>query len=633
MNVYDFIKDGQLDVEALEKLKKNIKYEEEKSDLDTYLWFDNGVVYAVFYKNGDVAYYSLCDADKKSATFSKNYKLLSIIDLNTKIKSCFDSDGKTLQEIKRENKDGSTEYFQDDGITLKEIRYDNGGYLCFYEDGKTIKFYKKDENVKVVYFNKTKGALLAGRRFGDIEFLLPIIDQLPKLTVKIDKGGFVNEMADKMDETKLSPLPDGYMAICRPNFIKDEDIPQIIKSIGIKIKRVVKDFFVEFDKDKKLYIYKDKDGKEITVWDSGASGENIKIYTRRYILKTDDYQRLKKLDDDIQKAVENADKGKEVSAKYDALYAVDRGLRNLYMDIFMDRENICVTLYHEAKHIINSVLCEHRAFASDYKKPTEEEEYKLCVEEERSATFEALNRAIKKYFTEGNYLYSTFSPDFDWVIDKLKGCSKEEIQEKLYPPIEIMNEQLQRWNDAYIDMYFESFKNQCLYKSRRSLFAPTDETGEEFRKQLSLKYTYEVYNPYTQKTELEDLSSAIKVGIPISEKVQEEIIKPCMEERQNAKKKLKEMFADKKSEIWAANLAEYMQRLLVRGNITGIDEQEKIQEKAKSDVPIHSNWHNCQLSEGDNLLQKIVEQKLADISKDGLTLETVQRIIQINRNR
>jgi hypothetical protein len=123
-----------------------------------------------------------------------------------------------------------------------------------------------------------------------------------------------------------------------------------------------------------------------------------------------------------------------------------------------------------------------------------------------------------------------------------------------------MNECLENWNNDFLNQYFEQFQSVCKDNCCDSLLIPVDTSGNEFRKQRSLMYTYEVYNPYTNKTEMVDLSPAINVEIPISDKVKKDIIKPCEGEREKAKKELYALIPDKKTEILAANFAETLKR-------------------------------------------------------------------------
>ncbi len=218
-------------------------------------------------------------------------------------------------------------------------------------------------------------------------------------------------------------------------------------------------------------------------------------------------------------------------------------------------------LFHELKHIKNGLLLLHRPYASDYKEPTEKEKYLLQVEEERTATFNSVNEILKRYLKSGNFQdFSMFSPEMDWLVKELKGKTPAQIKKLCYPPTKLMNKVLTNWNNDKLDTYFDQFQRECDRICCDSLLIPTDTTGKEFKKQRSLMYTYEVYNPYTQKDEMIDLSPAIEADIPISRKVKQKIITPCEEKRKKAKEELYALIPDQKTEILAANFSETLKR-------------------------------------------------------------------------
>lgn len=567
MDINDFIVDGRLNADALENLKKTVKYTEKIRDDNTSLYFANAFAYVENYDNGEISNYILFDTNKNSALFDREKKL----------------------RIRKNCEKDITEIFNVDGQTLEEINCGNGCHIKFCEDGKSLKQYKKDKDADIVYLDKIQGQLLADKSLKDIELLLPLVAQLPTKGIKLCKDNFINELAIPFDTKKLPLVSEGYKVIYRPNVIHDEDINHSIKDLGIQIERRILDVFVEFDEVKNEYIFKDKDGKIITRSIGGyADSTGIKIRDWRFILKEQDYQKLEKLNSDIKIAVENADEVKQRVAKWDVLEHADKSLMALYLDldILDDKTNVLLVLSHEAKHIMNGILCGHRAFASDYKKPSAEKQYKLDVEEERSAYFEELNKAITKYFTNGENLNDAFGVGFLWVINKLEGCDKKEITEKLYPPQNIMNEALQDWNDYKLEAYFGQIQDRCFRESCESLLVPIDETEDEYKKQLSFKYTYEVYNPYTQTVELLDLSPAIKVDIPITDKVREEIIKPSDEKREKAQQELDKLFPDEKTKAWSIKMVERLQHLAVAMSVKNIDDLKNIQEWAKSATPV-----------------------------------------------
>ena len=549
MNLYDFVKDGKLDLDAIEELKTELEYKEEKQDTEVRIVFDKKLSLITNYENGEVSSYFLKDDERKIAVFNENKILYFVNDYRTKEKWKYNDEGKSLRYVEKEN--GDMWFYQEDCNTLKQIMFSNGGYVSFYEDGKAVKFYKENKDADLKYFGRFQGEILASVGVEEIDKVYPLVEQLPNLYFKSNKEKRVNEMSSDIDENSLAPVPEGYKSIYLPRYVKDEDLPKALLYLRTNIKRKIIDYFVEFDEEKGIYKFVDKDGKVIRGATGSAGIARISCNEERFILKEKDYEKVRQIELEVKKAVDKVEGVEKVKAQFDVLDKYDRPLSVLYLYIFVDRSDLNNTLYHEAKHIVDGVVCGYRAYCGDYKKPTAEEEYKLNVEEERVAYLEELNKAIKEYFTNGNKLYLSFRSSLVWIADRFCDCSKEEIRKKLYPPVDIMKEALQRWNDEKLEIYFDQFQRRCLASSGKSLFVEEDTTGEEYKKQRSLLYSFEVYNPNTKKMELLDLSFALDVDIPISKKVYDEIIEPCEYKRKSAKNNLALIYPDEEAKMEA----------------------------------------------------------------------------------
>lgn len=547
MNVLDFVKDGKLDLDAIEKLKEELGYREEKGKEASCIYLGDKLLLRTYYEDDKVSFYVLKNDERKAAVFDANKILRYINDYRSKEKWRYTHEGKSLWYVEKEN--GNKWFYQEDCNTLKKIRFSNGGYVSFYEDGKAVKFYKENKDADLKYFGRFQGEILASVGVEEIDKVYSLVEQLPNLYFKSNKEKRVNEMLSDIDENSLAPVPEGYKSIYLPRYVKDEDLPKALLYLGTNVERRIIDYFVEFDEEKGIYRYVDADGKDIENVLGSAGVSRISCNEKRFILKEKDYEKIRQIELEVKEAVDKVEGVEKVKAKFDVLDKYDRPLSVLYLYIFDDRSDLQNTLYHEAKHIVDGVVCGYRAYCGDYKKPTAEEEYKLNVEDERVAYLEELNKAIKEYFTNGNKLYLSFRSSLVWIADRFYDCSKEEIRKKLYPPVDIMKEALQRWNDKQLESYFEQFQRRCLGSSGKSLFVEEDTTGEEYKKQRSLLYSFEVYNPNTEKMELLDLSSVLDVEVPISKKVYDEIIVPCNYKRESAKNNLALLYPDEEAEM------------------------------------------------------------------------------------
>lgn len=600
MMIEDFIINGKLDEAKIKTLCKTVPYKSEiiwgeNNYRQTKYTFENGLVYA---------------------EDNEHVKLLFTTDER---KARFRADGSLewLQEP-----DDSGVCYREDGIARYRHVFADGAQVCFYEDGKSVQHWLPKKDGEWQALPQYLGKIFANQDIEIIKTIMPIFKRLketemPILSVRIDRGGFVNEL-NNFDESTLSEVPKGYYAAYQPFYLADEDIDKDMKTIGIKIYRRFEQAYVTWDDKLNKKVYRDDEGKiflpKVKSSCATVTGTEITVNTCRYVFCKEDYLRMKEIEAQIEEATHGFhNEADRYNIKNRILLDLPMKDYSLFMD-YDNEHNIKETIYHESKHIKNHLLCEHRQYASDYRKPSEKGDYFLQVENERTASLEPLAKAVESYLRKGNYKdFSVFLPEYSWAANMLRYKTKDEIKKICYPPVKLMNKLLKDWNKFFLDDYFEQFKTGCEIRAEQMLLTEADKRDKEFKKQRRLMYTFEVFNPYSGKKEMLDMSELLDTEILISEKAAEEIIKPCREQREKAQEKMAEMYHDNEGKILLANLAEAMRRAYTGFYLNETKETgaEHIMQNATMAIPVKRSAYN-RLAHNLVSLGKFIQRKFKE---------------------
>lgn len=620
MMIEDFITNGKFDEAKMKTLCRGVPYKSEiiwenDGHRQTKYSFENGLIYA---EDDDHTKFIFTE-DGRKARFRADNSLECLAEADNRL-SVFRKDG-----------------------TCERILFAEGSEVRFYEDGKSVSYYLTIENKEGKSFSRYLGRVLADYDNETLKTVVPLVAELQKTEVppliltdydgkddffvdpsRRDKGGFVNDF-NEFEEISFPPLPKGYKAIYTPFVFTDDKVPAALKNIGVKIHRGVESVFVDWDEKAGKKIFRNEKGEIIkpTFHESFATvrGKDITIHTARVIFTQKDFERMREIEEAIYRATE---KKETVHEKYLARWNVLLSLPDRDRSLYTSFENAhCIddTLYHELKHIFNHLLCDHRAYASDYKNPMMREKYLLKAENERTATLNSLINNVNAYLEKGDYKdFSSFSEEFEWVSAFLEKKSVKEIQKICYPPVKLMNMCLKKWNDSFLDSYFQQFQISCDNGCTEMLLTKTDKSGKEYEKQRSLMYTFELFNPHTQKKEMRDLSSAVKVNVPISEQVQKEIIEPCLEKRFEAQRALMKICRDKYDEELLRALAVAMRRSYIGCYKADMKEKDAdiILKRAMEAVPVKKNIYN-RLAYNIAALGKIIQRKFAGSGEMNVT--------------
>ena len=580
INVDDIVKEGSINEPALKHMLETIPYEIQKTNKKKIFTLDNGVIIYVEQNN-------IYRVDTPSLQYYfRNNKLRRIINLASHTTTAFLSDGQTKESFLRA--DGYHVFFKPDGKTPQYIQTPQHYKIYYHDDGQTFHYITLDQNTKYIINEK----LSMRQLIEAINIIKKITStELPAFSVKINRHGYKNELAS-FDASKLPSPPKGYQEIHDPKIFPDELVPEVMKKIGIHIKRQTEVIYPQYDATQNKCTFRNQQHQIFTpdIEDRIAfvSGTTITVNTCQYMFPQEDaefYTSLHQLI--LDKSISPATK-KEILKRYPL------GKRTIYLNIFKKNE-IYNTLMHEIKHIYNHLLCEHRAYASDYKKPTMEDQYRLCTENERTATFAPILHWLNQYYKQTNQEnYDIIPPQYDWVVPILKEAKQQKLSHT-DTLSKVLNACLERWNTNYQDSYFDDFKAICQTECLKCLLIPEDKNHQEFLKQRRLMYTFSVYDPISKTEKYIDLSPLITTDIPITEKVKKEIIEPCKKTRAEQKKRLINRLGGKEKVIAAANLAHTLRRQKVQQYLADSSASPipQIIDESQRAVPICKNIYNA----------------------------------------
>lgn len=317
--------------------------------------------------------------------------------------------------------------------------------------------------------------------------------------------------------------------------IQDDEVPNIIKNLGLSLRKENVYTHMEWNEKEQDVILRDENGEETSFSNLGiANDSEIVLYDEILCLSNKDYKTI----NSIISAINNKATS-ETSASI--LKKLPIGDILLYAK-YTKYKNNCLSrkkvIFHELKHIKSQLLVENRELKPNSKRLSVEDIYRINVEDERSAYLEETMSSISQYLQKGKYEdFSMFTKEDSWLVKTLKQQSPQNIEEKLCDYNYIVNETLKNWDNDYASKYHAPMIEHCTYQARSCpLSKEEDKNRSEFFLQRSIMYSTQVFNPKTKKHEIKDLSKFIKNDIEIDNKVVEDIINPCKKIIKNRKK-------------------------------------------------------------------------------------------------
>lgn len=346
--------------------------------------------------------------------------------------------------------------------------------------------------------------------------------------VKIDPRKYTNGFTHAAPR-ELSGLITDSMEI------PDKLVPEFLKKIGIGFKRELLSNFVQWN----TVTYRVDIVPSNPIKYSGkVDNKAITLVEYCYVFQSDDWRVLKKIDKKIETerqfikkwffAKEKTDeelvayiiekmfaKDKAMFAKFSRMYEVYKSLRDL-------RHDYRGVLAHEVQHLKSKILLDNRRMKPNTKALSAEDLYFIMVEDERTASLCATIDRINKYWHDNNWDELLFrEPCFKVLAEKSVASRNSLLKNMDF----VVNLCLKTWNEEHLETSYKKFLARMpILEAKNSCAKGYDDTGSEFHRQLGMLYSFRVYNPVIKKYEFRKLDNYIKIAIPISASVQNNII-------------------------------------------------------------------------------------------------------------
>lgn len=343
----------------------------------------------------------------------------------------------------------------------------------------------------------------------------------------------------KKFQNELSKLPEtpeiaNHKVLFDYKPIADGDFSKMIKKLGYTINKDIRDIYVSFDEEGDVHYVNEKqtmpnNDKYLTTAAYITIDQLLMNFNMpRYIIKDTDFQKYQRIERQLQRD----------PLCFLHLSARDHTLHSKIGSFLVNQKRLLMTLVHECHHQKNHFFKKQRKFKKSAKLLSCENIYKINVEDERSATFSEILFAANDYLRTGNDdLLNICKSANNWLNNLLSGKSPKETKDILTNHALLLNRCLSFWNFRFADAYNSQFANNCCAEAKQFSPLPDEKENEEFNTLRKMFYTFEIYNPETQKTEYKDFSKLIDTDIKIDEKANA-IINECENIRQDARKKM-----------------------------------------------------------------------------------------------
>lgn len=317
--------------------------------------------------------------------------------------------------------------------------------------------------------------------------------------------------------------------------IADSDIPEIMKKVGIEIKRQQLTHFVKWND----ITYRVDVTPAVRVnYDGAFDNKSLTIVEHCYIFESDDWRKIKKIEHKLEQEVKQRKNSWFLKEKPEneileniirkmfgdkkAEHAKFTRMFDTYQIIKKIRHDYRGTMVHEFHHLRNKILLENRRLKPSSKSLRAEDMYAVLVEDERSSALAATIDRINTYWLTNNFEnLIEKEPCFKVLAEK----SPEQRNALLKNMEFVVNARLQWWTLKQAEAYQKRFiANLPELEAQNSFAKGEDLDGSEFRMQQNIMYSLRVYNPDRKKYEFRRLDKHIKIPIPITPQIQEHII-------------------------------------------------------------------------------------------------------------
>ena len=336
------------------------------------------------------------------------------------------------------------------------------------------------------------------------------------------RGNYVNNLqANNNYPASLAPLfPDvDYRFL-------DNEVPEEIRNLGFQLEPKDDEYEIIFNSSSGLYEV--PHFSTYRAWVT-VNSRSVKLVRNHFKMAPDikrnldimiaAYQRKKQTDPSLTPIAFAATIGDAKDRSLFAIYANEHkfaGKRKYF-------------LAHEFKHIKNKMFYDALYLDRGTKRPTVEDLYRLCVEDERSAYLSQVINSVNKYLINGNYDdFSMFDGESEWLQQKLQTMPTAQRKAYVTDLPKLVKGELKAFARSHQKKYDnDQFGAQLLNAIDKAPMSVEEDTARELflriRKQF---YKFAVYNPDTGLMEQKSLADYIDSAheVEISTQKQQDII-------------------------------------------------------------------------------------------------------------
>lgn len=317
-------------------------------------------------------------------------------------------------------------------------------------------------------------------------------------------------------------------------YIKNDEIPRMMKNVGISIVRSVVSYFVKWNN---ITYEVDVTPATPNLPRSNFNGRELVIGERCYVFQSDDWRYIKKLEYTFNKEKQErktswfkVDKPEneifdivlKKLFKEEHKQIVIKALYQKYLELKDSRYDYRSVLIYDFHRFRSRVLLENRFLKPNVNALLPPDIYYLMVENQRSAHLAVTIDRINTYWH-----------DHDWdkllksepCFSILAGRSEAERNRLLQNLDFVTNAKLKYWTENSLEAHLEDIIHSLPKVLRYcSVAKGMDTQRREYMRLRSMMYSFWVYNPYTARHKMVRLDKYIKIDIPVNERVRTDFI-------------------------------------------------------------------------------------------------------------
>ena len=392
------------------------------------------------------------------------------------------------------------------------------------------------QNLKYTSYESVNGATYESF---DAERSFALNNELPKDRYPYRPKEFYNGLKDDRDVQEEIRKHRGYNFVYPHFTVRDEDIPQGFKNLGLHLCNECHIYKMKYDKVKGKFILTDKDGNPCKRERNNAESDtnSVTMHLEVYGFECSDMQRLSELYKKMHKlSIAEAAFKKTLSSRdkalLDAWNFVQERIRKA-------EKQKMYSFHHEMKHIRNKFLLNILDLSPNRGKLNAIDCCRLGEYDEKSAHLAENVKAISAYVTQSNpHNFKMFPEKAQWLVDMLQKAPVAERKKILSNHRLLMKGTFAYWDIIHKKGYQSQFSEIVRKWAKETPISYYGDDAEEYKRRRSAMLTIPIINPETGKEEKVDFSQFIEQDIQITPEMRKNIIEPAEKIIKKRKNKL-----------------------------------------------------------------------------------------------